>query len=129
MKRFAKIFLLAAVALCGCGEDSEPSRSNTLVPLTSLETAIEPSSVPTGTYSRITATGNFSGVFTRDLSDEVVWTSSDPAVATVGEEPGDVGVIFANAPGRVTLTAETEGFTSSAYRYWVSLLFSPGRSS
>ncbi len=113
MRRLAKILVFVAFAMAGCGEDAEPTRPNTFVPLTSLEAAADPASVPAGTFSRVAATGDFSGVFNRDLSGEVVWTSSDEMVATVSEEPGQEGVVLVHSPGAATLTAETEGFTAS----------------
>lgn len=105
--------LIALLVLAGCGEDNDPTRPNTFVPLTAIEASVEPSAVPAGTAAQMTVTGNFSGEFTRDITDSAQLASSDPNVATVSTEPGRQGIVTAVAPGTVTLTAETEGFSAA----------------
>ncbi|WP_035055205.1 Ig-like domain-containing protein [Desulfuromonas sp. TF] len=105
--------LIALLVLAGCGEDNDPSRLNTFVPLTAIEASVDPSSAPAGTVARMTVIGDFSGDFTRDVTDSVLLGSSDPNVATVSMEPGRQGVITPIAPGTVTLTAESDGLTDT----------------
>jgi hypothetical protein len=105
--------LIALLVLAGCGEDNDPSRLNTFVPLTAIEASVDPSAAPAGTVARMTVIGNFSGDFTRDITDSVLLGSSDPNVATVSMEPGRQGVVTPIAPGTVTLTAESDGLTDT----------------
>jgi len=101
--------LIALLVLAGCGEDNEPSRPNTFVPLTAIEASVEPSAVPADIVAQLTVTGNFSGQFTRDITDSVLLTSSDPSIATVSTE----GLVTAVAPGTVTLTAESDDLSDT----------------
>jgi hypothetical protein len=105
--------LIALLVLAGCGEDNDPSRLNTFVPLTAIEASVDPSAAPAGTVARMTVIGDFSGDFTRDITDSVLLGSSDPNVATVSMEPGRQGVVTPIAPGTVTLTAESDGLTDT----------------
>jgi uncharacterized protein YjdB len=105
--------LIALLVLAGCGEDNDPSRLNTFVPLTAIEASVNPSAAPAGTVARMTVIGDFSGDFTRDVTDSVLLGSSDPNVATVSMEPGRQGVVTPIAPGTVTLTAESDGLTDT----------------
>jgi hypothetical protein len=74
---------------------------------------IPPSVPPTITagsdeFVQFTAIGNYDGgAITQDITRQAVWTSSDPAVATVGSAPSNAGVAnSANlAGGSVTITA------------------------
>jgi len=51
------------------------------------------------------ATGNYADGSTRDLTSEVVWASSDPAVATAPNEPGDANRMDLHAPGTTLISA------------------------
>ena len=104
--------------LSGCGWDGTPTRHNDFVPLTSIKISAVYSKIAAQTSTKLTATGDFSGLYTRDITDQVVWSSDVPTVAG-----------FANAaitnrvsgflPGNATLRA-TVGGISASYTLTVS---------
>ncbi|PNU20892.1 hypothetical protein C2E25_04690 [Geothermobacter hydrogeniphilus] len=98
--------------LTGCGSSNDATRSNNFLPLTAIEVTSNLSQIANLTSAQLTAVGNFSGQFTRDITAEVTWSSSDPAIATVDNQPGSVGRVTAVAPGTVTLTADLDGVTA-----------------
>lgn len=59
---------------------------------------------------RFRATGTYSDGTTENLNNEVVWSSSDQAVATVGPSGLAVGL----SDGTTTITAELDGVSASA---------------
>jgi uncharacterized protein YjdB len=63
--------------------------------------------VPVGFSVRLEAEGTFDDASTEDISNDVVWTSSDPSVATVSNEPGTEGELRALKEG-VTLISVME---------------------
>lgn len=73
--------LLLLLLLSGCGWDGTSTRENDFVPLTSIEISAVTSTIAAQTSTRLTATGDFSGLFTRDITDQVVWSSDAPTVA------------------------------------------------
>jgi uncharacterized protein YjdB len=62
-------------------------------------------SIPVGEARRIKARGTFCDNSTRVISQSVVFTSSNPAVVQVSNEPKAYGVLTAVAPGTATITA------------------------
>ncbi|PLX82391.1 MAG: hypothetical protein C0617_14875 [Desulfuromonas sp.] len=113
MKRLlAALCLIILAAIAGCSEDDDPTRPNDFAVLTSLAIGSENLFVAGGTTNQFTATGNFSGAFTRDLTAEVVWNSSDPTLLSVSNSPETAGLGQALAPGTVTVSAETEGLST-----------------
>jgi hypothetical protein len=79
--------------------------------LQQLEISPTTVSLPAGTGSSLTATGVFSDGSHADLSANVTWVSSTPAVASVTNGLGG-GVVHANQAGSSTITA-TLGATSA----------------
>ena len=61
--------------------------------------------LPAGIGKRLTATGTFSDLTTRDLTTSVTWTTSVPSVATVSDASGSSGLVTSVAPGAATITA------------------------
>lgn len=59
-----------------------------------------------GTTGNVTATGTYSDGTTQDLTSQVTWTSSDPAVADVSNAMGSEGLVTALAPGKVVMSAQ-----------------------
>ncbi|MBI5546013.1 MAG: Ig-like domain-containing protein [Deltaproteobacteria bacterium] len=90
---------------------------NTCVPdytqpsLTTLEVAPASLTLAQGTSAQVVATGIYSDGTKRDLSDSVVWASSDETVATVSGSPVQVKAV---APGAASVTASADGKTGSA---------------
>ncbi|WP_305045221.1 Ig-like domain-containing protein [Geoalkalibacter sp.] len=106
MRLFIGVALLLAVAtLSGCGASDDPSRPNTFTPLTALEISAPLARIAQGTSTPLSALGNFSGLFTRDISTEVFWESLDPQVATVSNSAPTQGRVTGVAPGTATIRA------------------------
>ncbi len=68
-----------------------------------------------GGLQRYTAIGHFGGGVTQNLTQEVVYSSSDPGVASAPNTPGDRSRIDAVAPGTATISAAhpTAGITTT----------------
>jgi hypothetical protein len=109
MKRLLCTGLLLFIA--GCGGDDQATRPNDFTPLTSIEIVSPLSSIAPLTSIPLQAIGNFSGLFTRDITDMVLWeTTSTLAEFTPLEVPGRVKGL---APGTATLTATLGGISGS----------------
>ncbi len=104
MGNWLRIMVALFLILQGCGGDDTPSRSNTLTPLTSIVIAADLESLSPGTSTRLVATGYYSGLFTRDITNQVDWKSEQSATA---DFPDDFpsGRVKALAPGTATITA------------------------
>jgi hypothetical protein len=112
MGKWLCIIVVFLLALPGCGTDS-PTRFNTFTPLTSIVITSNVASLPVGTSTQLTATGNFSGLFTRDITNQVIWSSAQPLTADFN--PGLLpGRIKALVPGPATVTAVLDGVTSGS---------------
>lgn len=59
------------------------------------------------------ATGSFSDGSTEDLTAEVSWTSSNPAVASISNIPGSQGLATGLSPGSTEISATVHGVSSS----------------
>lgn len=73
--------------------------------LQSLQVDPPAPSVPLGVRQQFTATGAFSDGSTRDLTAQVQWSSTDPAVATVSNLAGSEGLATSLATGQTTVRA------------------------
>ncbi len=102
------IVLLAALA--GCGSNESPTRPNDFTPLTSIEIVVKPPAIAQGTSTPLQALGNFSGLFTRDITAQVVWASSTQTIADFILPANRVKGIN---PGTATVTATMGTITAS----------------
>jgi trimeric autotransporter adhesin len=75
-------------------------------------TPVNPS-VARGLKSQLTAIGTYTDNSTQILTGQVMWSSSDPTVATVSNASGYEGLGTAQSPGSVTITAALSGTTAS----------------
>jgi hypothetical protein len=68
-----------------------------------------------GSLQRYTATGHFGGGITQNLTQDLVYLSSDPTVAAAPNDEGDRSRVDAIAPGSVTISAThpTAGVSTS----------------
>ena len=71
-------------------------------------------SVAKGSNTRFKATGVFSDRSTQDLTSQVNWVSSNPAVATVTNAAGSAGMATATGTGATHINASLNGITSAA---------------
>lgn len=99
--------------LSGCSSD-DPSRPNTFVPLTSIELTGTYESMANQTTNQYRAIGDFSGMFTRDVTTEVSWGIENETIATVSTETGSEGLVSALSPGETTVTAWYGDISGSA---------------
>lgn len=70
-------------------------------------------SVAAGLQVTLTATGIFTDTTSRDISNTVVWSSTTPALATVGNTSGSRGQVTGRAVGIATITVTDSGITAS----------------
>jgi uncharacterized protein YjdB len=97
--------LLALLLLSGClGESAATSR------LVSLEIAPSSPSLAAGSSMQLTATAIYSNSTHADVTTQVAWSSSNPAIATAGASTGQAQAISA---GSVTMSATLQDLTAS----------------
>ncbi len=104
--------LLTAVV----GSVTSPPITLTVTPAMLLSIAITPAtpSIALGTSQTFTATGTYSDNSTQTLTTEVTWDSATPAVASISNAAGSVGVGTSLTPGTTLVTAVLGGVTSAA---------------
>lgn len=68
---------------------------------------------PVSTVGRLRAYGSYSDSSVRDLTDEVLWTTNDPAVAVALNVPAARGTVFHRAAGTTVLRASMINGASS----------------
>ncbi len=82
-------------------------------PLESITLMPRNYSVVSGTAQQLMAMGNYADNTTEDISDEVTWSSSNPAAATVSDAAGTSGRVSTSAAGTATITASMDGLSGS----------------
>ena len=75
-------------------------------------TPVNPS-IAAGFEQQFTAMGLFSDQTTEDLTDQVIWTSSNPGVASISNEPGSQGLATGISPGSTMITAAIDAISGS----------------
>ncbi len=66
-----------------------------------------------GFSTQLSAAGHFSDSSTQDISNSVIWQSSDQAVARISNANDDVGLLSSLATGNSTISASFSGISSS----------------
>ena len=96
--------LALVVGLFGVGQADS---AGALGPAVLLSVTVSPpvGSIAQGAKQQFTATGTYSDLSTRDLTDQVTWSSSAGTTATISNAPGSQGVATGIATGAVTITA------------------------
>lgn len=103
------LFVFFAFILSGCGAD-DATRSNTFLELTSISISSEhDNSIADLTDNQFTATGDYSGELTRDITTEVTWKSSDENILIIDT----TGLATAVSSGTMTVTAELDEVSNS----------------
>ena len=106
-------FLLAAVMSISLIPMMTACGAKTTTPvLTSIGVTITHSTVPFLTMHstmQLDATGNYSSGLTPDLTNDVIWASSNPGVATC-----KIGMVTGLADGTTDITATLNGVTSQS---------------
>lgn len=101
------------------GQTSQIAVHVTAAVLSALQLPGSTVNVPKGLTVPVVATGIYSDGSTIDLTSQVRWSSSAPAIASVSNVIGSVGVVTGVSPGDATLTA-SYGTTSSTVPVHVS---------
>jgi len=111
--RLSSIAMMSLLGfLTGCGGGGGAGETETPPPdptLQSIEVAPSIPQAAAGTKAQFTATGVFTDNSTQDMTAQVMWATSDGAVATVSNDPGSKGLATAAAAGSTTVTATTSG--------------------
>nr|MBA3913911.1 Ig-like domain-containing protein [Terriglobales bacterium] len=123
MMNFQKLFtavVLAAVlfALAGCGSSS--SKTPAAASLQSITISGAATTVNVGTSMQLTATGNYAGGVTKDITSKVTWSSSSAALATVTS----TGLVTGLKGGEVNISATLESASGRLPLNIVALLTS-----
>jgi hypothetical protein len=92
---------------------SSPNTSVLVEPLKSLAITAPSPSFAAGSSIQLTATGTFADGNTQDFTASAIWSTSAPAVATVGSTPGTSGEVTGLTAGPVTVTAGFNGVTAT----------------
>ncbi|PLX84963.1 MAG: hypothetical protein C0618_11015 [Desulfuromonas sp.] len=103
--------LLLSFVLIGCGADTTVTKENDFAPLTELTLRSEYPFIADKTCNQFTATGHFSGLYTKEINDDATWTSSDETVATI-DANGDATAI---GPGTTQITATLQDISDSFF--------------
>jgi hypothetical protein len=117
--------LLLLLLLSGCGWNGTPTRINDFVPLTSIEIiaelpAIEVSkTIAAQTSTKLTVNGNFSGLFTHDVTDQVVWSSASGVASFPHSTSPNKNRVVGDHAGTAIITAKV-GNISATYTLKVS---------
>ncbi|GHD04884.1 hypothetical protein GCM10007320_66260 [Pseudorhodoferax aquiterrae] len=110
-----QVTVTATCRVATCGSATAAATFNiTAAQLLSLAVTPATPSIALGTTQQLIATGTFGDNTTRDLSNQVTWTSDNAAVATVSNAPGTVGWVNSVAVGNAQITAQFAGVTSTA---------------
>ena len=79
----------------------------TVLPAVLLAITVSPTEASVAQYGteQFKATGHYSDLSTKDLTDSVTWSSSDTSEATISDTTGSQGLATGVAPGDVVITA------------------------
>jgi len=113
MNRVYLLFLLVLLTLTGCGDGGPATRANDFTPLTSIQITSANPQIAKETSNQFSAIGNFSGLFTRDITADVLWESSDTTVATISNDTGTPGLAAGLVPGTTTISATLDGVSGN----------------
>ncbi len=77
--------------------------------LESIDIEPDNAELPKGLELRYMATGHYSDLSSRDISEEVIWRSSNTAVSSISNAPGSQGLARALSLGSTRISAELDG--------------------
>ncbi len=122
MDNLIRSCFILLLLLSGCGWDGTPTRHNDFVPLTSIKISAFYSTIAAQTSTRFTATGDYSGLYTRDITDQVVWSSDSTLVASFpySTAPNKNQVVGGLAPGGIAIITAKVGSVSADFTLKVS---------
>lgn len=92
------------------GNPGQTTLTVTAAVLQSLDVTPAAPSIPAGFTEQLVATGFFSDGSSRNITEEVQWSSADPAIASVSNTAGSRGLVSGvSAGGPVSVTATAPG--------------------
>jgi hypothetical protein len=98
--------------LSGCGWDGTPTRNNDFIPPTSIEIIADSASIAAHTSTKLSVIGNFSGLYTRDITDQATWSSNSLTRAKFADATSPNRVTGLD-PGTAVLTATVRGVSAT----------------
>lgn len=105
--------IVMVLLVSGCGWNGTPTRENTFTPLTSITITAEYSTIAARTSAKLTVIGHFSGYFDKDVTNEAIWVSNAPSVATVTPTNRVKGGDVSGSAQTAELTATVRGIPAS----------------
>jgi len=96
------------------GVSGSTSLAVTVVTLQSIDVDPDVVTLPSGYAVRLHATGSYSDGSSRDLTKQVVWTSSAPGRAAVSNAVGTEGRVSGSGAGAAVVSATLSGVVGSA---------------
>lgn len=102
------LLLLLLIFSAGCGSNTEPTRNIDFIPLKFIEITSQNPRAAAGTTNQFTAIGHYGDPttfqFTRDITSQVTWSSSNTAVLTFSN-PSAPGLATTVTAGDARVTA------------------------
>ncbi len=111
--RIALLFLLSLVLLAGCSGGSGSGSNAPAKTLVSISVTPSTSSIALGMMQQFIATGVYSDSSVQDVTAQVTWNSSVPAVATINNVSGKNGLATSVSTGTTTISAASGNITST----------------
>jgi uncharacterized protein YjdB len=96
------------------GMTSSTSFTVTTVATVGITIAPASATIAHGASSMFTATLAFSNGTSQDITEIAQWSTDDPTIASVSNQPGQRGLVLALAAGQTTLRATVTGHTGTA---------------
>jgi trimeric autotransporter adhesin len=113
-KALCAALCVIAAALTGCAgggsQSNSSSSSSNQATVSSIQVAPVSMSIGTGAGQQFSATAHMSDGTTKDVTGTVQWSSSDSSIASISNG----GMASGSAPGKVTITAQSGSFKSTA---------------
>jgi uncharacterized protein YjdB len=104
----------AVISVSSSGKTGSATVSVTAAVLAGLTIDPAMATVANGLTQTFKAIGRYSDDSTKDLTQDVVWTSADAAIASISSGTADAGKAVTHAPGAVKISAASGGFTAES---------------
>lgn len=110
--RFAKLIICAAMFLClaACGGGGSAGKAGATATLSSIAVVPSNTSITVGSTQQYSAIGTYSDSSTRNLTENVSWSSSNIPVATIASN----GLAISLLAGTTVITATLDGVTGNS---------------